>query len=224
LTFLGQNPPFEPRPKTCVLPPVFSWNPSSHPNAGPLLQFPSAVESRKAVLVDVCGTETGCQAGSRWSEAKGDRSFRSLVGKPARIASRPRRFPRIHCVSGAGTIARLDRASPSEGEVHTFESYRVRHFGTELGTPKPAFLRFQQRRSYAEARTLPEPRKTRLHLVLTQCADIDSRADRPSKPCLLLSCYQAVGGLRSGVPFSLLAKLRSDKSQAQRADCSFRAD
>src|SRR5216684_434079 len=28
LTFLGQNPPFELRPKTGVSPPIFSWNPS----------------------------------------------------------------------------------------------------------------------------------------------------------------------------------------------------
>jgi hypothetical protein len=27
---------------------------------------------------------------------------------------------------------------PSEGKGHTFESCRARHFGTELGTPKPA--------------------------------------------------------------------------------------
>jgi hypothetical protein len=27
---------------------------------------------------------------------------------------------------------------PSEGKGHTFESCRVRHFGTKLGTPKPA--------------------------------------------------------------------------------------
>jgi len=30
----------------------------------------------------------------------------------------------------------------SEGEGHTFESCRVRHFGTELGTPKPAAFAF----------------------------------------------------------------------------------
>jgi hypothetical protein len=29
-------------------------------------------------------------------------------------------------------------ALPSEGKGHTFESCRVRHFGTELGTPKLA--------------------------------------------------------------------------------------
>jgi hypothetical protein len=28
--------------------------------------------------------------------------------------------------------------------------------------------------------------------IAHKCADIDSRADRTSKPCLLLSCYQAV--------------------------------
>jgi hypothetical protein len=30
------------------------------------------------------------------------------------------------------------QAQNSEGKGHTFESCRVRHFGTELGTPKPA--------------------------------------------------------------------------------------
>src|SRR5260370_15627328 len=30
------------------------------------------------------------------------------------------------------------RRMPSEGKGHTFESCRVRHFGTKLGTPKPA--------------------------------------------------------------------------------------
>ena len=55
--------------------------------------------------------------------------------------------------------------------------------------------------------------KNGLHLVLTQCADIDSRADRPSKPCLLLSCYQAVGGLRLAGPALSFAKPPSDKNQ-----------
>src|SRR6185312_13510642 len=35
-------------------------------------------------------------------------------------------------------VAQLDRALPSEGKGHTFESCRARHFGTKLGTPKPA--------------------------------------------------------------------------------------
>jgi len=65
-------------------------------------------------------------------------------------------------------------------------------------------------------RTLPEPLKTRLHLVLTQCADIDSRADRTSKPCLLLSCYQAVGCLRLAGPALSFAKPPSDKTRPSR--------
>lgn len=60
-------------------------------------------------------------------------------------------------------------------------------------------------------RTLPEPRKTRLHLVLTQCADIDSRADRTTKPCLLLSCYQAVDVSRLVSRALSFAKPPSDK-------------
>ena len=62
-------------------------------------------------------------------------------------------------------------------------------------------------------RTLLKLPKNGLHLVLTQCADIDSRADRPSKPCLLLSCYQAVGGLRLAGPALSFAKPPSDKDQ-----------
>ncbi len=72
-------------------------------------------------------------------------------------------------------------------------------------------------------RTLLKRLKTRLHLVLTQCADIDSRADRTSKPCLLLSCYQAVGGLRSASPALSFAKVRSNKSQVNCRDNRFRA-
>src|SRR5579871_3873418 len=34
-------------------------------------------------------------------------------------------------------VAQLDRASDYESEGRTFESFRARHFGTELGTPKP---------------------------------------------------------------------------------------
>src|SRR5581483_11577470 len=37
-------------------------------------------------------------------------------------------------------VAQLDRASDYESEGRTFESFRARHFGTELGTPKPAFF------------------------------------------------------------------------------------
>jgi hypothetical protein len=73
-------------------------------------------------------------------------------------------------------------------------------------------------------RTLPEPRKTRLHLVLTQCADIDSRADRTSKPCLLLSCYQAVGGLRLAGPALSCAKPPSDKNQDKQDASRFGVD
>jgi hypothetical protein len=64
-------------------------------------------------------------------------------------------------------------------------------------------------------RTLAEPLKTSLHLVLTQCADNDSRADRTSKPCLLLSCYRAVdlSRLVSRAPFS--GKLRSGKIRGE---------
>jgi hypothetical protein len=35
-------------------------------------------------------------------------------------------------------VAQLDRALPSEGRGREFESRRARHFGTKLGTPKPA--------------------------------------------------------------------------------------
>src|ERR1700736_5561890 len=35
-------------------------------------------------------------------------------------------------------VAQLDRASDFESEGREFESLRARHFGTELGTPKPA--------------------------------------------------------------------------------------
>ena len=35
-------------------------------------------------------------------------------------------------------VAQLDRASDYESEGRTFESFRARHFGTRLGTPKPA--------------------------------------------------------------------------------------
>ena len=34
-------------------------------------------------------------------------------------------------------VAQLDRASDYESEGRTFESFRARHFGTKLGTPKP---------------------------------------------------------------------------------------
>jgi hypothetical protein len=65
-------------------------------------------------------------------------------------------------------------------------------------------------------RTLSEALKTRLHPVLTQCADIDSRADRTSKPCLLLSCYQAVDCLCFAHPALAFAKRdrRKDKPTA----------
>jgi hypothetical protein len=73
-------------------------------------------------------------------------------------------------------------------------------------------------------RTLPKPPKTSLHLVLTQCADSNSRADRSSKPRLLLSCYQAVGCLRLAGPALSFAKPPSDKNQAKQDASRFSAD
>src|ERR1700704_6943602 len=51
-----------------------------------------------------------------------------------------------HCRAGtdrlmtcfSAPVAQLDRALPSEGRGHKFESCRARHFGTKLGTPKVA--------------------------------------------------------------------------------------
>ncbi len=73
-------------------------------------------------------------------------------------------------------------------------------------------------------RTLLKLPKNGLHLVLIQCADIDSRAHRNSKPCLLLSCYQAVGGLRLAGPALSFAKPPSDKNQDKQNASRFRAD
>jgi hypothetical protein len=73
-------------------------------------------------------------------------------------------------------------------------------------------------------RTLLKLPKSGSHLVLTQCADIDSRANRPSKPCLLLSCYQAVGCLRLAGPAPSFAKPPSDKGQDKRDTSRFSAD
>jgi hypothetical protein len=73
-------------------------------------------------------------------------------------------------------------------------------------------------------RTLLKLPKSGLHLVLTQCADIDSRANRPSKPCLLLSCYQAVevSCLVHRAPF--YDKLRSGKNREEHRKSRFHAD
>ena len=73
-------------------------------------------------------------------------------------------------------------------------------------------------------RTLLKLPKNGLHLVLTQCADTSSRADRPSKPCLLLSCYQAVGCLRLAGPALSFAKPPSEKDQDKHDASSFRVD
>jgi hypothetical protein len=70
----------------------------------------------------------------------------------------------------------------------------------------------------------PEPPKTRLHLVPTQCADIGSRPDRTGKPRLLLSCYQAVDVPRLVSRALSFDKLRSGKNQVRCEDGSFRAD
>jgi hypothetical protein len=72
-------------------------------------------------------------------------------------------------------------------------------------------------------RTLPEPLKTFPHLVLTQCADTSSRADRPSKPCLLLSCYRSVGSLVLADLARSLAELRSNKTETTHHESRRRA-
>jgi hypothetical protein len=46
---------------------------------------------------------------------------------------------RFLCYPGPNAlVAQLDRASDFDSEGREFESLRARHFGTELGTPKPA--------------------------------------------------------------------------------------
>ena len=72
-------------------------------------------------------------------------------------------------------------------------------------------------------RTLLKLPKNGLHLVLTQCADSNSRANRTSKPCLLLSCCQAVGGLRLAGRALSFAKLRSGKNREGHRKSRFRA-
>ena len=63
------------------------------------------------------------------------------------------RNPRKHCVSNRDApVAQLDRAPPSEGGGHTFESCRVRHFRTKLGTPAGAAPPITSRSS-----TVPRP-------------------------------------------------------------------
>ena len=55
--------------------------------------------------------------------------------RPAATRCRSRRY-RIESL--AAPVAQLDRALPSEGKGQGFESLRARHFGTGLGTLKPA--------------------------------------------------------------------------------------
>src|SRR6266478_5876788 len=51
------------------------------------------------------------------------------------------RNPRKHCVSNTDApVAQLDRAPPSEGGGHTFESCRVRHFGIRYWRRVPPFF------------------------------------------------------------------------------------
>lgn len=97
--------------------------------------------------------------------------------------------------------------------------------GTHCASRKRRVNAVRRLRTVVEGeRTLPESPKTRLHLVLTQCANIDSRADRTCKPCLLLSCYQAVGGLRLAGPALSFAKPPSDKNQDKQNASSCGAD
>jgi hypothetical protein len=65
--------------------------------------------------------------------------------------------------------------------------------------------------------------KNGLHLALTQCADIDSRADRHSKPCLLLSCYQAVDVLCLAGPALSFANCDQAKTRRNRPGSKRRA-
>ena len=56
---------------------------------------------------------------------------------------------------GDAPVAQLDRAPPSEGGGPAFESRRVRHLGTALGTPKPTVLRLMRRQACAAVRFSP---------------------------------------------------------------------
>src|SRR5579883_2576216 len=71
------------------------------------------------------------------------RAIRSVIiargrdGPPYRPAPCTRGGLALSSAPGA-PVAQLDRALPSEGRGREFESRRVRHFGTKLGTPNPA--------------------------------------------------------------------------------------
>jgi hypothetical protein len=63
-------------------------------------------------------------------------SARMLNCASEEVAERPSiRYQRFR----KAPVAQLDRALPSEGKGHTFESCRVRHFGSYLRTPVPVF-------------------------------------------------------------------------------------
>jgi hypothetical protein len=49
-------------------------------------------------------------------------------------------------------VAQLDRALPSEGKGHTFESCRVRHLGKNWARQNPPLLRSKRRRACAAVR------------------------------------------------------------------------
>src|SRR6476620_9497400 len=81
---------------------------------------------------------------------RGSRTSNSLMPAP-----HGRLINMLHKVAYAGECWRTlahHGDLPSEGRDHTFESCRVRRFGTKLGTPKPAVLRLIRRRGCAAVR------------------------------------------------------------------------
>ena len=61
----------------------------------------------------------------------------STAGPPRSSLVSGSRWPDLRDPDWTALVAQLDRASDYESEGRTFESFRARHFGTELGTPKP---------------------------------------------------------------------------------------
>src|SRR5436190_7685033 len=98
----------------------------------------------------------------------------------------PRRKRSANDVRSA-PVAQLDRALPSEGRGHKFESCRARQFGTKLGTPKPAVFALDAA-TRVRSSTLLEPFRIDLDSLSERAQVIAAVAaalgSHPSAACL----------------------------------------
>src|SRR5258708_20971241 len=128
--------------------------------------------------------------------------------------------PTPKCLAKNAPVAQLDRAPDYESGGQEFESLRARHFGTKLGTPKPADFALEAATSVRRSSLFEPIMRTSFSSTSTRWASARrwSRRYPPDSGRLRLrawlakvfsACAVMLGPSRSSAPSALSASARA---------------